>query len=164
MRRLWQPTDQHVQASFCDHAATGHGTLQGILSKVSYLHSLGVDIVWLSPLYESPQADMGYDISNYRNVDPRYGTLEEWEEILEALHARGMKLVMDLVVNHSSEEVCGFSVLFASLIVKSKHPWFKESRSSKGNQKRDWYIWRDAKYDEKGERTPPNNWRSVFGQ
>ncbi len=83
---------------------------------------------------------MGYDISNYRNVDPRYGILEDWEKILEAFHERGMKLVMDLVVNHSSEEVCAFSVLLASLIVQSKHPWFKESRSSRDNPKRDWYI------------------------
>ncbi|CAD6587105.1 MAG: hypothetical protein TREMPRED_004662 [Tremellales sp. Tagirdzhanova-0007] len=96
----------------------------------------------------SPQADMGYDISDYRNVDPRYGTLEDWEKVLEAVHERGMKLVMDLVVNHSSEE----------------HAWFKESRSSLSNPKRDWYIWRPAKYNDKGERVPPNNWKSVFGQ
>jgi len=81
--------------------------LPGILSKIPYLHSLGVDIVWLSPLYPSPQADMGYDISDYRNVDPRYGTLEDWDDILRAVHERGMKLVMDLVVNHTSEEVSG---------------------------------------------------------
>lgn len=139
---------QIYPASFCDHDSNGWGTLPGILSKIPYLHSLGVDIVWLSPLYTSPQADMGYDISDYRNVDPRYGTLEDWENILEAVHERGMKLVMDLVVNHSSEE----------------HPWFKESRSSLKNPKRDWYIWRPAKYNDKGERIPPNNWRSVFGQ
>lgn len=129
-----------------------------------YLQSLGVDIVWLSPLYESPQADMGYDISDYRNVDPRYGTLEDWDEVLHALHERGMKLVMDLVVNHSSEEVSVFAVRSSWLTVYVQHPWFKESRSSRDNPKRDWYIWRDAKYNDKGERVPPNNWRSVFGQ
>lgn len=94
-----------LQASFADHADNGHGTLQGILSKVPYLHKLGVDIVWLSPMYESPQADMGYDISNYQEVDPRYGTLKDWEQIKDACHERGMKLVMDLVVNHSSDQV-----------------------------------------------------------
>ena len=83
----------------------GHGTLQGILSKIPYLHELGVDIVWLSPIYESPQADMGYDISNYRDIDRRYGTLKDWDAILDAVHTRGMKLVMDLVVNHTSSEV-----------------------------------------------------------
>jgi len=95
-----------IQASFADHAANGHGTLQGILSKIPYLHKLGVDIVWLSPMYESPQADMGYDISDYQKVDPQYGTLEDWEQIKDACHERGMKLVMDLVVNHSSDQAC----------------------------------------------------------
>ena len=94
-----------IQASFADHAANGHGTLQGILSKIPYLHKLGVDIVWLSPMYESPQADMGYDISDYQKVDPQYGTLEDWERVKDACHERGMKLVMDLVINHSSDQV-----------------------------------------------------------
>ncbi|WVQ69633.1 uncharacterized protein L199_007853 [Kwoniella botswanensis] len=139
---------QVYPASFCDHAANGHGTLLGILSKVDYLQSLGVDIVWLSPIYESPQADMGYDISNYRQIDKRYGSLEEWDRLLAALHQRGMKLVMDLVVNHTSDQ----------------HAWFKESRSSRNNPKRDWYIWRPARYNEKNERIPPNNWKATFGQ
>lgn len=77
----------------------------GILSKIPYLHELGVDVVWLSPIYESPQADMGYDIANYRNIDPRYGSLEDWDKVRDACHERGMKLVMDLVVNHTSDEV-----------------------------------------------------------
>lgn len=93
------------QASFADHAANGHGTLRGILSKIPYLQKLGVDIVWLSPIYESPQADMGYDISDYRKIDPRYGTFEDWAAVRDACHERGMKLVMDLVVNHSSDQV-----------------------------------------------------------
>jgi glycosidase len=79
--------------------------LLGILSKIPYLHELGVDVVWLSPIYESPQADMGYDIANYRNIDPRYGSLEDWDKVRDACHERGMKLVMDLVVNHTSDEV-----------------------------------------------------------
>jgi alpha-glucosidase len=79
--------------------------LLGILSKIPYLHDLGVDVVWLSPIYESPQADMGYDIANYRNIDPRYGSLEDWDKVRDACHERGMKLVMDLVVNHTSDEV-----------------------------------------------------------
>lgn len=97
--------DANSQASFADHASNGHGTLQGILSKIPYLHELGVDVVWLSPMYKSPQADMGYDISDYQDVDPRYGTLDDWEQIKDACHERGMKLVMDLVVNHSSDQV-----------------------------------------------------------
>ncbi|WWD21819.1 hypothetical protein CI109_106307 [Kwoniella shandongensis] len=139
---------QVYPASFCDHAASGYGTLLGILSKVDYLQSLGVDIVWLSPIYESPQEDMGYDISDYRKIDKRYGSLEDWAKLLEALHERGMKLVMDLVVNHTSDQ----------------HVWFKESRSSRDNPKRDWYIWRPARYNEKNERIPPNNWKGTFGQ
>ncbi|EAL17183.1 hypothetical protein CNBN0120 [Cryptococcus deneoformans B-3501A] len=139
---------QVYPASFCDHADAGHGTLLGILTKVDYLQSLGVDIVWLSPIYESPQADMGYDISNYRQIDKRYGSLEDWDRLLAALHQRGMKLVMDLVVNHTSDQ----------------HPWFKESRSSRDNPKRDWYIWRPPRYNEKNERIPPNNWKGTFGQ
>ena len=87
-----------LQASFCDHASSGHGTLLGILSKIPYLKELGVDIVWLSPIYESPQADTGYDISKYRDIDWTYGILAGWEKIRDAVHERGMKLVMDLVV------------------------------------------------------------------
>ncbi|OCF39721.1 alpha-glucosidase [Kwoniella heveanensis CBS 569] len=139
---------QVYPASFCDHGANGHGTLLGILSKVDYLQSLGVDILWLSPIYESPQADMGYDIADYRQIDPRYGSLDDWDRLLAALHERGMKLVMDLVVNHTSDQ----------------HAWFKESRSSRDNPKRDWYIWRPARYNEKNERIPPNNWKATFGQ
>jgi glycosidase len=141
-------TSSVYPASFCDHGSSGHGTLPGILSKIPYLHSLGVDVVWLSPIYTSPQADMGYDISNYRDIDRRYGTLEDWEKVRDAVHQRGMKLVMDLVINHTSEE----------------HAWFKESRSNKTNPKRDWYIWQPAKYNDKGERVPPNNWQSIFGR
>lgn len=118
-----------------------------MLKRVDYLQSLGLDIIWLSPIYESPKADMGYDISNYQAIDPAYGTMEDWEKLRDACHERGMKIVMDLVVNHSSDQ----------------HEWFKESRKSKDSPKRDWYIWHPGKVNEKGERVPPNNWRSIFG-
>src|SRR3954454_16463009 len=103
--------------SFADSDGDGVGDLRGIISKLDYLQRLGVDVVWLSPIYTSPQDDNGYDISDYRNVDPLFGTLEDLAELTDGLHARGMKLVMDLVVNHTSDE----------------HPWFMESRSSRDN-------------------------------
>ncbi|KAK5193558.1 hypothetical protein LTR92_006929 [Exophiala xenobiotica] len=129
------------------HEAMIKGDLRGIISKVDYLSRLGVDMVWLSPILASPQVDMGYDISDYRAIDPMYGTMADHDELIAALHARGMKYVMDLVVNHTSKE----------------HEWFVESRSSKSNPKRDWYYWRPPRYcQETGERMPPNNWESVF--
>ncbi len=127
--------------SFADSDGDGIGDLRGILSKMDYLQKLGVDVVWLSPIYTSPQDDNGYDISDYRNVDPLFGTLADLQELTDGLHARGMKLVMDLVVNHTSDE----------------HPWFVESRSSKDNPKRDWYWWRQPK-----DGAEPNNWGSAF--
>jgi alpha-glucosidase len=146
--------------------------LKGITSKVDYLKDLGVDIVWLSPIYESPQADMGYDISNYRDIDRRYGTLDDWEELKDAVHAKGMKLVMDLVVNHTSDQV-RFSSPLTTIIrrreqngleLTRQHAWFQESKKSKDNEKADWYIWQDPKHDEQGNRIPPNNWNSIFGR
>jgi oligo-1,6-glucosidase len=122
--------------SFADSDGDGVGDLRGIISRVDYLHRLGVDVVWLSPVYRSPMDDNGYDISDYTDIDPLFGTLADLDELIAELHARGMKLVMDLVVNHTSDE----------------HPWFTESRSSRDNPKRDWYWWRD---------TPPN-WESLF--
>ncbi|MEC5191785.1 MULTISPECIES: glycoside hydrolase family 13 protein [unclassified Arthrobacter] len=135
--------------SFADANGDGIGDLRGIISKLDYLHRLGVDVVWLSPIYTSPQDDNGYDISDYRTVDPIFGTLEELRELTDGLHARGMKLVMDLVVNHTSDE----------------HPWFVESRSSQDNPKRDWYWWRpprDASPGSPGSGAEPNNWGSAF--
>ena len=137
--------------SFADSNGDGIGDLRGIISKLDYLQRLGVDVVWLSPIYTSPQDDNGYDISDYRNVDPLFGTLDELRELTDGLHARGMKLVMDLVVNHTSDE----------------HPWFVESRSSKQNPKRDWYWWRPPRESDAGPsqgRTAaePNNWGSAF--
>ncbi|KAK4701661.1 hypothetical protein P7C70_g4567, partial [Phenoliferia sp. Uapishka_3] len=138
---------QIYPSSFCDSGSSGTGNLAGITSKVDYLHNLGVDVVWLSPIYSSPWKDAGYDISDYRNIREEYGTLEDWDKLKDELHKRGMKLMMDLVVNHSSDE----------------HEWFQQSRSSKTNPYRDFYIWQPAKTNEKGERVPPNNWESVFG-
>ncbi len=122
--------------SFADSDGDGIGDLGGIISRLDHLAELGVDVLWLSPIYRSPQDDNGYDISDYQDVDPMFGTLEQFDELLAGVHERGMKLVMDLVVNHTSDE----------------HPWFVESRSSRDNPKRDWYWWRDQ----------PTNWRSFF--
>ena len=127
--------------SFADSNGDGIGDLRGIISKLDYLQRLGVDVVWLSPIYSSPQDDNGYDISDYRNVDPLFGTLEDLQELTDGLHARGMKLVMDLVVNHTSDE----------------HAWFVESRSSTDNPKRDWYMWHPPR-----DGAEPNNWGSAF--
>jgi len=134
--------------SFADSSGDGLGDLGGITCKVDYLADLGVDVLWLSPVYPSPQDDNGYDISDYQNIDPLFGDLEGFDELLTAVHARGMKLVMDLVVNHSSDE----------------HPWFVESRSSIDNPKRDWYWWRSVKQGmEVGQPgAEPNNWTSFF--
>ena len=134
--------------SFADSDGDGVGDLRGIIGKLDYLQKLGVDVVWLSPVYRSPQDDNGYDISDYREIDPVFGGLETLDELLDGLHARGMKLVMDLVVNHTSDE----------------HPWFVESRSSKDSPKRDWYWWRPAREGaEPGTAgAEPNNWGSAF--
>jgi oligo-1,6-glucosidase len=134
--------------SFADSDGDGVGDLKGIIGKLDYLQKLGVDVVWLSPVYRSPQDDNGYDISDYREIDPVFGGLDTLDELLEGLHARGMKLVMDLVVNHTSDE----------------HPWFVESRSSKDNPKRDWYWWRPPRDGvEPGTAgAEPNNWGSAF--
>jgi len=137
---------QIYPASFKDSTGAGTGDLAGILSKLDYLKDLGVDCIWISPFYDSPQVDLGYDISNYEDVYPPYGTVADVEKIIKGCHDRGMKIVFDLVINHTSDQ----------------HEWFKASRSSKDNPKRDWYIWRPARIDENGERQPPNNWRGNF--
>ncbi len=117
--------------SFADSNGDGYGDVPGIISKLDYLKTLGVDVIWLSPIYRSPQDDNGYDISDYQDIDPMFGTLAQTEQLFAEVHKRGMKIVMDLVVNHSSDE----------------HEWFKESASSKTNPKADWYIWSDTKDD-----------------
>jgi oligo-1,6-glucosidase len=127
--------------SFADSNGDGVGDLGGIRSKLDHLADLGVDVIWLSPIYRSPQADNGYDISDYEDIDPLFGTLAEFDLLLAEVHDRGMKLVMDLVVNHTSDE----------------HPWFVESRSSRDSAKRDWYIWRDGR-----DGREPNDWTSAF--
>jgi len=137
---------QIYPASFKDSNGDGLGDIPGIISKVDYLKDLGIDIIWVSPMFESPQIDMGYDISNYEAVHAPYGTLEDMEHLIEACHSRGMRLILDLVINHTSDQ----------------HAWFQESRSSKDNPKRDWYIWRPPRYSEDGKRLPPTNWRSYF--
>ncbi|KAH8077732.1 alpha amylase [Cristinia sonorae] len=147
-RQWWKSATvyQIYPISFFDSNGDGIGDLNGIIAKLDYLKGLGVDVIWLSPIYKSPLADMGYDISDYNSIDERYGTLEDWDKLLHETHARGMKLIMDLVVNHTSDE----------------HEWFIESKLNKTNPKRDWYIWRPPRYDEHGNRMPPNNWKSVF--
>jgi len=128
--------------SFKDSNGDGIGDLRGIIEKLDYLQELGVDIVWLSPVYKSPNDDNGYDISDYRDIMDEFGTMADWEELRDGLHARGIKLMMDLVVNHTSDE----------------HPWFMASRSSKDNPYRDFYYWRPGKPDGR----EPNNWLSFF--
>lgn len=134
--------------SFLDADGDGIGDLGGIIAKLDYLCELGVDVVWLSPIYRSPQDDNGYDISDYQDIDPMFGTLGELDQLIEAMHERGLKLVMDLVVNHTSDE----------------HPWFVESRSSLDNPKRDWYVWRQPRPGHVGgeEGAEPTNWDSAF--
>ena len=134
--------------SFQDSDGDGIGDLGGVLQRLDHLERLGIDVIWLSPIYRSPQADNGYDISDYQDIDPVFGTLAQFDDLLEAVHARGMKLVMDLVVNHTSDQ----------------HPWFVESRSSVDNPKRDWYWWRSARPGH-ALGTPgaePTNWESFF--
>jgi len=134
--------------SFADSDGDGVGDLGGIISRLDHLQRLGVDVVWLSPVYRSPMDDNGYDISDYQDVDPLFGTLEQLDELIAGVHERGMKLVMDLVVNHTS----------------SAHAWFEESRSSKDNPKRDWYWWRPPREGHVGGEpgAEPTNWGSVF--
>ncbi|THY78458.1 maltase [Aureobasidium pullulans] len=138
---------QIYPASFKDSNNDGLGDIQGIISKLDYLQALGVNTMWVCPMYASPQIDMGYDISDYKDVYPPYGTVADMEDLLHQAHSRGMKVLLDLVINHTSDQ----------------HAWFKESRSSKTNPKRDWYIWKPAKIDKHGNRQAPNNWRANFG-
>ncbi|WP_271398273.1 alpha,alpha-phosphotrehalase [Salinicoccus roseus] len=128
--------------SFNDTTGSGEGDIRGIIDKLDYFTTLGVDYLWLTPVYESPMNDNGYDISNYYEVNPQFGTKADLEELLEKAHARGLKIMMDIVINHTSTE----------------HHWFVESRKSRDNEYRDYYIWKDGTYD-----TPPTNWESKFG-
>ena len=142
-RKWWKEAVvyQIYPRSFCDSNGDGIGDIPGIIKKLDYLKELGIDVIWLSPVYESPNDDNGYDISDYRKIMDEFGTMQDWEHLLAEMHARGIKLVMDLVVNHTSDE----------------HTWFVESRKSKVNPYRDYYIWRPGK-----DGREPNNWESAF--
>jgi alpha-glucosidase len=143
----WKRTTvyQVYPRSFADSNGDGIGDLRGLLGKLDYLRDLGVETLWLSPFFESPQADFGYDISDHYGIAPEYGTLEECEALIHEVHARGMKIVFDMVLNHTSD----------------KHPWFLESRSGPGSAKRDFYLWRKGRG--RSGKSPPNNWRSMLG-
>jgi alpha-glucosidase len=143
---LWWQTGTIYQIyprSFQDSNGDGVGDLRGIARRLPYIATLGVDAVWLSPIFASPMADFGYDICDYTAIDPLFGTMEDFDALLAEAHGHGLKLLLDLVPNHTSDE----------------HPWFKESRSSRDNPKRNWYLWRDLGPDG----GPPNNWLSEFG-
>ena len=147
MSRPWWQTDvvyQIYPRSFQDSNGDGIGDLAGITERLPYVaETLGVEAVWLSPFYRSPQADFGYDVSDYRDVDPQFGTLDDFDRLAARCHELGLKLIVDFVPNHSS----------------SRHAWFEESRAGRDSARRDWYVWRDPKPDG----SPPNNWLSHFG-
>src|SRR5215204_3261776 len=129
--------------SFQDSDGDGVGDLRGVIQRLAHFPEMGVDALWLSPIFRSPMADFGYDISDYLDIDPLFGSLNDFDALISAAHAHGIKIILDFVPNHTSDQ----------------HVWFMESRSSRDNIKRDWYIWRDGGPD--GSR--PNNWRSEFG-
>jgi alpha-glucosidase len=143
-QRWWQKTTvyQIYPRSFMDSDRDGIGDLRGIISKLDYIKDLGFETIWLSPFFSSPQQDFGYDVSDYYAIAPEYGTLADAEDLIGEIHARGMRVLFDMVMNHTSAE----------------HPWFRESRTNRSNPKRDWYIWRDGK-----GRRPPNNWKAIVG-
>ena len=146
--RWWQKEIiyQIYPRSFQDTNHDGTGDLSGIIRRLDYVQQLGVHAVWLSPIFTSPMHDFGYDIADYTDIDPLFGSIQDFDELLAQVHQRDMKLILDLVPNHTSHE----------------HPWFQEARSSRDNPKRDWYIWKDP-HPDSTERRPPNNWQSVFG-
>lgn len=145
MKKIWWKEAVAYQIyprSFMDSNNDGIGDLQGIIQKLDYLKDLGIDVIWVSPFYKSPNVDNGYDISDYQDIMDEFGTMDDFDELLEQVHNRGMKLIIDLVINHTSDE----------------NSWFIESKSSKSNPKRDWYIWKNGKNGKE-----PNNWGSIFG-
>lgn len=143
-KHWWKETTiyQIYPRSYKDSNSDGIGDLQGIISKLNYIKELGFETIWISPFFSSPKKDWGYDVCDYLNIDPDYGNLNDAEELIEHVHRREMRILFDLVLNHTSDQ----------------HPWFLESRRSRENPKRDWYIWRDGR----GYR-PPNNWKSIVG-
>jgi alpha-glucosidase len=128
--------------SFLDTTGDGKGDLEGIIDKLDYIAALGVDVIWLSPIYKSSMKDLGYDITDFKAVDPMFGSIEDFDRLLALCHARGLKVMLDQVWNHTSDQ----------------HPWFVESRSSRNNSQANWYVWEDAQEDG----APPNNWLSSF--
>ncbi len=146
MRTEWWQSGviyQIYPRSFQDSNGDGIGDLDGITSRLSYFEELGIDAIWISPIFPSPMKDFGYDVSNYDDIDPIFGSMKDFDRLIKEAHARDIKVILDFVPNHSSDQ----------------HPWFQESKSSRENPKRDWYIWRDPKSDG----SPPNNWISDFG-
>jgi alpha-glucosidase len=143
--RWWQTgvIYQVYPRSFQDSSGDGVGDLRGIIQRLPYLVDLGVDAIWLSPVFTSPMQDFGYDVADYTNIDPLFGTLADFDALLDSAHAHGLKVILDFVPNHSADQ----------------HPWFVESRSTRENSKRNWYIWRDPTPDGGA----PNNWLSEFG-
>jgi len=129
--------------SFQDSNGDGVGDLKGVTQRLDYLKKLGVDAIWLTPFFPSPNKDFGYDVADYTNVSPEYGTMQDWDVLAREARKRGIRILVDFVLNHSSDQ----------------HPWFRESRSSRDNPKRDWYVWRDPAADG----GPPTNWESIFG-
>jgi alpha-glucosidase len=144
-RTWWQRAAiyQVYPRSFQDSNGDGIGDLQGLIARIDYLAWLGIGAVWLSPVYRSPMADFGYDIADFTSIDPLFGSLQDFARLVAGLHARGIRLILDFVPNHTSDQ----------------HPWFVEARSSRTNPKRDWYVWCDPDRDG----GPPNNWLSRFG-
>ena len=145
MREWWRDAViyQIYPRSFQDDNGDGIGDLRGITRRLGHVAALGVDAIWLSPLFTSPDKDMGYDVSDYTDVNPVFGTLADFDELVARAHALGLKVIIDQVISHTSDQ----------------HPWFQESRQNKTNPKADWYVWADPQPDG----TPPNNWPSVFG-
>jgi alpha-glucosidase len=145
MKKAWRKEAVGYQIyprSFQDSNGDGIGDLQGVIQRLDYIKKLGIDVIWICPMYKSPNDDNGYDISDYQDIMEDFGTMEDFDQLLKEVHRRDMKLIIDLVLNHTSDE----------------HPWFIESKSSKESSKRDWYIWRDGVNGRE-----PNNWESIFG-
>jgi len=133
--------------SFQDSNGDGIGDLNGITQRLNYLQALGVDAIWIGPMFPSPQVDFGYDISDYENVDPQYGTLADFDHLLAEARSRNIRIILDMVLNHTSDQ----------------HPWFKGAAASRSDPRHDWYVWNDGVKDAAGTLHPPNNWISLFG-